>query len=84
MPENSQVWELAGGVLAHGLPSEDVPRGLAFVELPSVALNMPGRTWQHNDLGVPIRDFTMDPSQDLIVVIGKTYPDLFVTFFLSE
>lgn len=85
MPENSRVWELAGGVLAHGLPAEDVTRGLAFVELPSVALGTPGRTWHYTDLGMPIRDFSMDPSQDLVVVLGKArVDDSFVTLSLSD
>ncbi|KAI0356942.1 hypothetical protein OH77DRAFT_183926 [Trametes cingulata] len=59
------VWELYGGVLAQGEGS----RSLVFKQLPSKIRGIEGRTWRLEDVGVNIRDFGMDPSQDLLVII---------------
>jgi hypothetical protein len=63
-----RVWEMFGGVLAQGIPGPTVC-GLAFTELPSAVNRASGHTWKHRDLGVDIRDFAMDPAQDLLVLI---------------
>ena len=70
MPQIIRVWELAGGVMAYGLIENQIsiPRGLGFVELPSIALGTPGRSWRLSDLGIYIRAFSMNPSHDLLVV----------------
>ncbi|KAF8578725.1 hypothetical protein K439DRAFT_1638566 [Ramaria rubella] len=65
----SNLWELFGGVLVHGLGSPRT-RGLAFMELPSAVREMPGRTWSIPDTGVDIRDFGIDPGQNLVVLIS--------------
>lgn len=65
-------WELVHGVLAFqfgGTPSQ--ARGLDFTELPSNIRGTPGRTWRHEDVGISIRDFTVDPFQDLLVIIER-------------
>jgi hypothetical protein len=67
----TNIWELCGGVLAHGV-SEVGTRGLKFIELPSAVRGTDGRTWEHRNMGVRIRDFAIDPAQDLAVLIG--YP----------
>lgn len=59
------VWELYGGVLAQG----DGSRTLAFKQLPSAIRGIEEREWRIEDVGVNIRDFGMDPAQDLLVII---------------
>ncbi|CDO72096.1 hypothetical protein BN946_scf184962.g39 [Trametes cinnabarina] len=59
------VWELYGGILAQGEGS----RTLVFKQLPSNLRGIEGREWRIEDVGVNIRDFGMDPAQDLLVVI---------------
>jgi len=66
----SRLWELFGGVLAFGTAGQlDVVTGLSFTELPSVVRGTEPRTWEHRDMGVNIRDFGMEPSQDLAVLV---------------
>lgn len=62
------LWELFGGVLAHGLIPH-MTRGLSFIQLPSVTRGSLEKIWAHQDLGVQIRDFGMDPAQDLLMLI---------------
>lgn len=59
------VWELYGGVLAQACG----PRALAFVRLPSQIRGIDSEEWTVPDVGFTIRDFGMDPSQDLLVLI---------------
>lgn len=68
----SRVWELFGGVLALGLVEGNQVRGLSFTQLPSAVGSRfrEERTWVHSELEVDIRDFGMDPSQDLLVLIS--------------
>lgn len=61
------VWELYGGILAHGISA----RGLTFTQLPSELRGIKQRSWTLPDLGVKIRDFGMDPTQDLLVLVVK-------------
>jgi hypothetical protein len=60
------AWELSGGVLCQAMQSRS---GLACVQLPCKFKNIPEREWTINDFGFEIRDFTIDTSQDLIVVL---------------
>jgi hypothetical protein len=66
-----RLWELYGGVLARGIENFETTRGLAFMRLPSVAQGSPVHTWQHVNMGVDIRDFAIDPAQDLAVLIAR-------------
>ncbi|KAI0772792.1 hypothetical protein BD413DRAFT_34230 [Trametes elegans] len=59
------VWELYGGVLAQGEGS----RTLVFRQLPSAIRGIQEREWRLEDVGVNIRDFGMDPAQDLLLII---------------
>ncbi|KAI0631501.1 hypothetical protein C8Q77DRAFT_140759 [Trametes polyzona] len=59
------VWELYGGVLAQG----EGLRTLVFKQLPSNIRGIEGREWRIEDVGVNIRDFGMDPAQDLLIII---------------
>lgn len=63
--EMGSVWELSGGVLAQGKGS----RSLVVHQLPSDLRGIPDESWVLEDIGIPIRDFTMDPSQDLLVLV---------------
>ncbi|KAL7284613.1 LOW QUALITY PROTEIN: hypothetical protein ACG7TL_001908 [Trametes sanguinea] len=59
------VWELYGGVLGQAEGS----RTLVFNQLPSNLRGIEGRQWRIEDVGVNIRDFGMDPAQDLLIII---------------
>ncbi|RPD61706.1 hypothetical protein L226DRAFT_485162 [Lentinus tigrinus ALCF2SS1-7] len=59
------VWELYGGVLAQA----DGDRTLVCAQLPSVIRGIEEKVWTVEDVGVKIRDFGMDPAQDLLIII---------------
>jgi len=65
--KNGGLWELFGGVL--GQSSED--RSLFFYQLPSSLRNIEAKDWalSAKDIDVHARDFAMDPSQDLLVLV---------------
>jgi hypothetical protein len=63
-----QVWELYGGVFAQGLPTH---RGIRFWQLPGEIRGVEKKEWEHEDLGLNIRDFGMDPAQDLLVLLER-------------
>ncbi|THG94950.1 hypothetical protein EW026_g6612 [Hermanssonia centrifuga] len=58
------VWELYGGILAQAKDRQT----LVFRQLPSEIRGIEEKQWEGN-IGVMIRDFGMDPSQDLLAVI---------------
>lgn len=62
------VWELYGGVLAQA--SED-RRTFSFRQLPSHHRGIEERTWTVDVSNSNVRDFTMDPSQDLLVIAER-------------
>lgn len=67
------IWELASGVLAQGISTgvldSDV-RKLFFTKLPSVARGeSKTKEWTHDDYDFSIRDFTLDGTQDLLVLL---------------
>ncbi|KIJ26463.1 hypothetical protein M422DRAFT_38195 [Sphaerobolus stellatus SS14] len=82
-PPGVFAWELAGGILAYShsdyVDQFSVRNGLTFIHIHSItpADRREPRTWTHRDIGVPVaahfRDFTMDPSQDLIVLVTLTW-----------
>ncbi|EPQ55941.1 hypothetical protein GLOTRDRAFT_129144 [Gloeophyllum trabeum ATCC 11539] len=61
------LWELYGGVL--GLSEREKPSTLVFRKLRGIARGVEGKQWTIEDVGFPIRDFKMDPSQDLLVML---------------
>ncbi|KAF8519140.1 hypothetical protein BU17DRAFT_90347 [Hysterangium stoloniferum] len=65
-PVGRNIWEFFGGVFTLGTSGG---RGLSYTELPSLTRRTPTCTWKHDDLGVDIREFGTDPSQDLVVLI---------------
>ncbi|KAI5118360.1 hypothetical protein M0805_004333 [Coniferiporia weirii] len=75
------LWELAGGVLAQSVQSHNMGgfgsfgaspdvRKLCFTRLPVGARgDAPASEWTHSGYEFSIRDFTMDPGQDLLVLV---------------
>ena len=66
------VWELSCGVLAQRIssPGESGVRELYFKRLPIGSRgNAKGYEWAHKGYEFPIRDFTIDPSQDLLLLV---------------
>lgn len=61
---NGSLWELNGNVWAHSRGSDAID----FVQLPSRLRGIPIRQWTLKFDFVP-RDFSMDPSQDLLVTV---------------
>ena len=59
------VWELYGNVLAQAQGE----RTLHFKQIPSAIRGIQGTEWTIPDVGCKMRDFGMDPAQDLLVVI---------------
>ncbi|TFK55467.1 hypothetical protein OE88DRAFT_622844 [Heliocybe sulcata] len=68
----SGTWELYGGVWA--ARAWDT-RGLAFMQEPSIFREIPMKQWVIEDLGFAIRDFSLDISQDLLVLVELPTPD---------
>ena len=69
------LWELYGNVWAHSRGDDSID----FVQIPSRLRGIPLRQWALK-LDSPIRDFTMDPSQDLLVTIGRATKYVWLTF----
>ncbi|KZO91991.1 hypothetical protein CALVIDRAFT_329151 [Calocera viscosa TUFC12733] len=82
---NSTLYELYGGVFARGtaLPSrsawgEDTrPRrktnGMYVVDLPSEVSGLGASSWERQDVGFVVADFTLDRAQDLWVGVERSY-----------
>ena len=64
------VWELAQGVLAQGASAIGGVRELYFKRLPiGTRADAKGHEWSHKNYDFSIRDFTLDPSQDLLLLV---------------
>lgn len=59
-----QVWELYGGVLAQA----ESENSLVFCRLPSYFRGIEEKRWTVDISAFKVRDFGMDPSQDLLVI----------------
>ena len=69
------LWELYGNVWAHSRGNDVI----SFVQIPSRLRDIPLRQWTIR-LDFPIRDFGMDPSQDLLVTIEMATEYVWLTF----
>ena len=58
------AWELAGGVLAQCIGSNEIE----YRQLPSRHRGIEKNTWTTH-IPCPVRDFTMDPGQDLLAFV---------------
>lgn len=63
--DGQDVWEFSRNVLAQARRSRD----LVFVQLPSIIRQTEQKRWEISDVGFQIHDFTMDPDQDLLVIL---------------
>ncbi|KAI5991347.1 hypothetical protein EDC04DRAFT_2911589 [Pisolithus marmoratus] len=61
------LWELYGGVLAQS----DFNRTIHFRRLPSQIREIEEHSWSVSASDTDLRDFTMDPAQDLLVLIAR-------------
>ena len=64
VPGTGGVWELYGNVWAHSKESDVIE----FVQLPSRIRGIPMRQWTLR-FNFAVRDFSMDPSQNLLVTL---------------
>ncbi|KAG9016950.1 hypothetical protein FRB93_009480 [Tulasnella sp. JGI-2019a] len=71
------TYELQGGLFIAGHPGEHntrLTRALTFLELPwrnrDASINEGGVVHEIADLGIDARDFQVDPSQNLLVLVG--------------
>ncbi|KAE9402526.1 hypothetical protein BT96DRAFT_991162 [Gymnopus androsaceus JB14] len=61
------IWKLCGNILAH----LDIDGNLNFVQIPSAYRNIPEREWTVMVSPRRIRDFGIDPGQDLLVLLRR-------------
>ncbi|KAJ6595657.1 hypothetical protein DFH09DRAFT_1024464 [Mycena vulgaris] len=78
LPPTGTVYEFVGGYYANGREDENkITSGISFFELPSTdptSADAPLKTWTHAMGGIKIVDFTMDPAQDLLVLVALAPP----------
>lgn len=72
IPGQCQAYELVGGTFAKSMSTTNAeswagPRHLNVTWLPT--RDTPAHSIIRNDLGIPTRDFAIDPSQDLIALV---------------
>jgi hypothetical protein len=76
LPNTGSIYEFIGGVYGNGGETETKrTTSLAFYQLPSSRLMEPcqpvvPRSWVHYLADLTIADFTMDPLQDLLVLVA--------------
>ncbi|KAF9479790.1 hypothetical protein BDN70DRAFT_906131 [Pholiota conissans] len=82
LPPTGSVYEFVGGLYGNGREDDSrVTASISFLELPSTDATFLGEpqkelnTWTHSMGDVNIIDFTMDPSQDLLVLVALAPPD---------
>ncbi|KAF7985318.1 hypothetical protein HWV62_6503 [Athelia sp. TMB] len=68
MGPGAGVWELAGGVLGQAIGRRS---SLRFTQLPSNYRGIQEKCWVVDTKSFDLRDFTMDPSQDLLVLVER-------------
>jgi hypothetical protein len=76
---SGDTWELFGGVLALA----DGPKTLVLRQLPSRLRGLETSEWKI-DVDVPVRDFSMDKDQDLLVIVdGSEWVEAFACYFTT-
>ncbi|KAF8178260.1 hypothetical protein BJ912DRAFT_667788 [Pholiota molesta] len=82
LPPTGSVYEFVGGLYGNGREDDSrVTASISFLELPSSDATLLGepqkelKTWTHTMGDVNIIDFTMDPSQDLLVLVALAPPE---------
>ncbi|KAF7360516.1 F-box domain-containing protein [Mycena venus] len=78
LPPTGTVYEFVGGHYANGREDDNkITSGISFFELPSTeptCSDAPLKTWTHAMGSIKIVDFTMDPAQDLLVLVALAPP----------
>lgn len=72
------IWELAGGVLAQTTLNK---RSLIFTQLPSTLKDIQEEKWTVDISTFDVRDFTMDRSQDLLVLVERARESVVICMF---
>ena len=82
LPPTGSVYEFVGGLYGNGREDDSrVTASISFLELPSSDAMFLGEPlhelemWTHAMADVTIVDFTMDPSQDLLVLVALAPPE---------
>ncbi|EAU89499.2 hypothetical protein CC1G_07725 [Coprinopsis cinerea okayama7 len=85
LPPTGSLYEFVGGVYANGREGENrVTASISFLELPSIGIPTDGKegtilaslqSWTHVMPDFNIVDFTMDPVQDLLVLVVVAPPE---------
>lgn len=76
LPPTGSLYEFVGGVYANGREGDNrLTTSISFLELPSVDPREEQlKTWSHSMPDLSIIDFTMDPGQDLLVLVAVASP----------
>jgi len=72
-PASGSIYEFAGGIYGNaGDDDRRVPLAISFFQLPSAESNPDHtpRSWTHSMGQLLVLDFTMDPTQDLLVLVS--------------
>ena len=82
LPPTGSVYEFVGGLYGNGKEDDSrVTVSISFTELPSAdtmlfdGLPHELQSWTHAMADITIVDFTMDPSQDLLVLVALAPPE---------
>jgi len=72
LPPTGSVYEFVGGLYGNGREDDSrVTASISFLELPTTDFpHRKSQTWTHMMGETTIVDFTMDPSQDLLVLVA--------------
>ncbi|KAF7297272.1 F-box domain-containing protein [Mycena indigotica] len=77
LPPTGTVYEFVGSYYANGWEDDNkLTSGITFFELPSTESpqQQPLKTWTHAIGSLKLADFTMDPAQDLLVLVALAPP----------
>jgi hypothetical protein len=87
LPPTGSVYEFVGGMYGNGREDETrATASISFLELPSLDAALLGNpqdelsVWTHTMDGVSAIDFTMDPAQDLLVLVALAPPEFVYLF----
>jgi hypothetical protein len=82
LPTTGSIYEFIGGFYGNAMAPT-----ISFIELPSAtadSADTTGRAWIHNMPDMSFVDFTMDPSQDLLVLLANAPIEYVVVRLRSE
>ncbi|KAK7061681.1 F-box domain-containing protein [Favolaschia claudopus] len=79
MSMGGNYWELVGNVLG----TYSLENGFSFNRIPSAIRQIPSERWSLAELNIKVNDFSMDLSQDLLLVVEVTSSRSTVVHLLS-